>query len=99
MTGANEPITTPWDDDPLHYAAFIGCVRWALSEEKIIEQYRSETGDRFIPAASGFSRMIDQATGADRAFFQRFSDWVAENIYGTPETVFGADTSEQARAV
>jgi len=35
--------------------------------------------------------MIDQATGADIAFLQRFSDWVEENLFGSPDQIFSED--------
>lgn len=82
-------LKTSYDDDPIMYAAFVGCLHWALGEKIIVERYREETGDNFAPARSPEARMIDQATGADIAFLQSFSDWVEKNVFGSPEQVFG----------
>lgn len=85
----NAVLKTSWDNDPLMYPAFIGCLHWALGEDEIMERYREETGDRFTIGRSGIEQMIDGATGADIAFFQRFSDWVEREIFGTPDMVHG----------
>lgn len=62
-------ITTPWDD---HYMlpAFLGCVRWALGNDDIVASFRKETGGNL---------------SADFDSMQRFSNWVAENVFGKPE--------------
>ncbi|PYE88772.1 hypothetical protein [Phyllobacterium leguminum] len=73
------------------YPAFMGCVQWALGTDEIIKRYRDETGDKFEFGKSGIEQMVDQATGADFAFFQRFSDWVEREIFGTPEMVHGGN--------
>jgi hypothetical protein len=83
-------LKTSWDNDPLMYPAFIGCVRWALGEAEILKRYRDETGDRYELGRSGIEGMVDQAAGADFAFFQRFSDWVEREIFGTPDDVWEA---------
>ena len=82
-------LKTSYDDDPLMYASFVGCLHWALGDKKTVDRYREETGDNFSPASSPEARMIDQATAADIAFLQRFSDWFEKNIFGTPNQVFG----------
>lgn len=87
MTG--QFLKTSYDDDPLMYGFFIGCVRWALGEDAVLQRYREETGDRFQFAKNGIEKMIDQATGNDLAFFQRFADWVEVNLFGTPADVYG----------
>ncbi|WP_275790510.1 hypothetical protein [Pararhizobium gei] len=72
-------FTTPWDNDPLMLPAFVGCVSWALGNDEIVARYKMETGDTLfgIPGA-----------GEPAHFVQRFSDWVAENIFGTPDDVY-----------
>lgn len=82
---AAEPITTPWDDDPLMYPAFIGCVSWALGTPEIVAAFREKTGNQWQPARSGLDKMIDKATGVERKFMQEFSDFVADEIFGRPE--------------
>lgn len=84
-------LKTSYDNDPIMYGFSIGCVRWALGEEKVLEEYRNQTGDGFQPAKNPFEHMIDKATGNDLAFLQRFSDWVEVNLFGTPTQVYGGD--------
>lgn len=80
-------LITPYDDNRLHRAAFIGCLHWALGEPEILSRFRSETGNTWQPAKSPVDRMVDKATGADFNFMQEFSDWVAKNIYGMPDDI------------
>ncbi|WP_273727493.1 hypothetical protein [Brucella gallinifaecis] len=82
-------LKTSYDDDPLMYGFFIGCLRWALGHEEVLQRYRSETGNRYRVGKNALERMIDEATGADLAFLQSFSDWVEVNLFGTPEQVYG----------
>ena len=79
-------LKTSWDDHYM-YPAFIGCVRWALGEPEIMDAYRRETGDNWMPPAILIDKLIDEAAGADFAFCQRFSDWVEENVFGTPQAL------------
>lgn len=81
-------LKTAYDNDPLMYGFFINCVRWALGSEMVLAEYRKQTGDKFQPAKNHIERMIDQATGNELAFMQRFSDWVEINLFGTPEQVY-----------
>ena len=82
----SNPVTTPWDD---HYMlpAFISCVHWAIGEEEIIERFRKETGCNWKPGKTPLERMIDESTGIDRDFIQKFVNWVADEIFGKPEDV------------
>lgn len=89
MTADQQYLQTSYDGDPLMFAPFVGCLHWALADKKIVDRYREETGDNYSPASSLEARVIDEATGADMAFLQRFSDWFEKNILGTPEQVFG----------
>jgi hypothetical protein len=80
----SESITTPWDD---HYMlpAFLGCVSWALTEPDMLCRFREKTGNNWALGRPGLEQMIDRATGADRQFFQQFSDWVADEVFGKPD--------------
>jgi hypothetical protein len=77
-------LKTAWDG---HYMLpdFMGCVYWALGDAKTLGAYRKATGDNWTPPKTPAEKMIDQATGADTAFLQRFSDWVEQNLFGRPE--------------
>lgn len=78
-------LHNPFADDPLHGAAWVGCLRWAAGNPEVIAAYRADTGDAFKPALSGINRMIDEDSGADYAFVCRFAEWVTANVYGSPE--------------
>jgi len=69
--------------------AWLSCVHWALSTPEIVAAFRHETGNTWQPGASGLDRMIDAATGADRAFLESFIQWVNVNVWGPldPEAV------------
>lgn len=82
-------LKTSYDDDPLMYGFFIGCVRWALGKPEIMARYQAESGDQFQPALNSIERMIDKVTGNNLAFLQCFSDWVEINLFGTREQVYG----------
>lgn len=77
-----EYLTTPYDDDPLMLPAFLGCVRWALGNDELVARYKMETGDTLfdIPGA-----------GQAEHFIQRFSDWIAANVFGQPDDVYGGE--------
>ncbi len=79
-----ESLKTSWDG---HFMLpdFMGCLHWALGDEKTLSAYRKATGDKWTPPKNPAEKMIDQATGADTAFLQRFSYWVEENLFGRPE--------------
>lgn len=82
-------IKTSWDDDPLMYPAFMGCVSWALGNDEVMARFRADTGKTWTPGRTPIERMIDHATGVDLDFFQSFSDWVEANIFGTPDDLAG----------
>lgn len=86
MTGK---LKTSYDNDPIMYGFFVGCVHWALGNETVLDEYRRQTGDGFQAPQNPFDQMIDKATGNDLAFIQRFSDWVELNLFGTPDDVYG----------
>ena len=69
--------------DPLMQIAWADCLRWAIKEQKIIDQYLKETGDKWTAGRSPLDRMIDEASGADKAFVIRFVQWFNENIWGS----------------
>lgn len=83
--GDLKPISTPWDNDPLMYPAFIGCVHWALGKDEIVDAFRKKSGNTWQLGRTPIDRMIDRSTGVERDFMQQFSDYVADEIFGRPE--------------
>lgn len=64
-------------------AAWLGCVDFAISDSKTLEQYRSMTGDQYQFPKTPAEQMIDDETGNSRAFYTRFITWVNENVWGS----------------
>jgi hypothetical protein len=60
----------------------LGCLHWAIGNEKVLAWFKSETGSQYLPPRSAIERMIDEATGADTAFILKFAAWMTENIWG-----------------
>lgn len=77
-------IDHPWRDHWME-GAFLGCVSWALGKKELVDAYRAETGDVWEPARTAIDKMVDTATGSDKAFFEGFARWVADNVFGNPE--------------
>lgn len=78
-------LSTPWDGH-WRLAEYLGFVRWAMEEEKILGQYRDATGDAFKISAdkSGMDQQIQ--SGEVSAWLQRYSDWIAANVFGLPDS-------------
>lgn len=72
------PLTTPDYMAP----AWAGCLHWAIGCDEIREAFFEQTGCRWSPPRNGLDRMIDEATGADRAFIEKFVGWFNENVWG-----------------
>ncbi|NBB07873.1 hypothetical protein [Pseudomonas monteilii] len=81
-------LKTPWDGHWM-YGDYIGFLHHALGQKFYVDAYRKASGNKWTPAGTVAEQMVDQATGADLAFLQGFSDWIATNIFGTPDDVFG----------
>lgn len=72
----------PTDAPDYMAAAWLGCVSWAASNTDILQAFRDETGNRWVPPRSGLEAMIDAATGADWQFIKSFIEWVNVNVWG-----------------
>ncbi len=69
-------------DAALH-PAWLGCLSWAIQEPEVLAAFRAETGQTWTPGRSPIERMIDEATGADQAFFAAFAQWMNEHLWGS----------------
>lgn len=72
----------PKGDEEYLIGAWIGCLSWALGEPKVVDAFRADTGINYSPPRSGIDRMIDEATGADKAFIMAFLKWFNANVWG-----------------
>ena len=79
-------FVTPWTG---HWreGEFLSFVRWALGNDHIRRQYREATGDKFEPAAANADMDAQVESGEALAYIQRYADWLAENVFGTPDDV------------
>lgn len=84
------PIENPWTGHPFE-GEFLSFVSWAIRDPDVVGAFREATGNRWTPGIRAEERLIDQATGADRAFAEAFLHWVAENMFGLPDTVFAVE--------
>ena len=62
--------------------AWLGCLRWALSEPEIVAQFREETGNQWTPGRTPIESMIDDATGVAHDFIVSFIVWFNINVWG-----------------
>jgi hypothetical protein len=70
-------------DTPDYMAdAWVSCLHWAIAEPEVVARFRAETGNTYAPPKSGLERMIDEASGADKAFAEEFVEWFNENVWG-----------------
>lgn len=72
----------PSGDEAYLLPAWLGCLRWAMGEEKIMAQFEKDTGEKWIPGRSPIERMVDDACGVQKEFFEKFAKWMNENIWG-----------------
>lgn len=79
-------IKTPWDGH-WRLSEYLGFVQWAMAQAGLRAQYRQATGDQFEPAASGKPMEEQIESGQAMAWLQRYSDWLAENVFGMPADV------------
>ncbi|MBS0343805.1 MAG: hypothetical protein JSS56_25145 [Proteobacteria bacterium] len=62
--------------------AWLGCIHYALGNNEMLAAFRAETGNNWTPGRTGFDRMIDEATGAERAFLEQFIRWANVAVWG-----------------
>ena len=65
--------------------AWLGCLRYTISDDEMMAAFRKETGNWWEPAANPLSRMIDESSGADIDFFRALAKWMNENVWGDPD--------------
>lgn len=79
------------DPKPFGYGTFmegdfLACAQWAITEPKIVAQFREDTGETWEPGRTPIEKMVDSATGATNGFCHKFLQWVVNNVWG-PEGV------------
>ncbi|MDG2571046.1 hypothetical protein P7L87_26180 [Vibrio parahaemolyticus] len=69
-------------EDALMRQAWLDCLHWAVGEADILARFRVETGNNWEPGTTPEKILIDQATGAGRAFFEAFVPWLNTSVWG-----------------
>lgn len=79
--------------EPIMIGAFVGCVRWALGDDKIRKSFEKETGltFSFLHNRNPIDAMIDKASGREAEIFAKFADWVVVNIWGREDDIGHTD--------
>jgi hypothetical protein len=70
--------------------AWAGFVQYAITDERVVEQFERETGVKFSVATTPIDRMIDEATGRVETDIEKFVLWVTERYWGVeyaPEAI------------
>lgn len=72
-------------DDTPECMAFIwvACLRFAVGEQGIVEQFEKDTGNRYVAPRNGLEAAIDEATGLPQQVAREFILWVNKNIWGS----------------
>lgn len=80
--------------DPLMVPPWFGCLQWAMTSDEILAKFRADTGNQWRPARNGIDQMVDEACGADSAFFREFAKWMNENLWGSLGIIAGEQADE-----
>ena len=64
------------------HPAWFGCLHWALGNAEMVAAFREDTGHAWTPGRTPLDRMVDEATGADKAFLEAFAAWMNANVWG-----------------
>lgn len=64
------------------HPAWLSCLSWAMTEPEILAAFRQDTGHAWAPGRTPLDRMVDEATGADKAFLEAFAAWMNVHVWG-----------------
>jgi hypothetical protein len=67
---APDLITKHFPDDLIMTPAWVDCLHWSIGEPEILAEFRVDTGCDFTPRLTSIDRMINEATGRERAFVE-----------------------------
>jgi hypothetical protein len=82
VTGLNIEALRPADTPEYMTGAWLGCISYALGDPGVVALFRAETGNQWQPGLTAIDQAIDEATGADRAFFEAFIRWANVHVWG-----------------
>lgn len=70
------------EDNPIMQGAWAACLSYTIRRTDAPAQFEAESGLKFTPAKNGIEKMIDDATGYEADFLEKFIDWFNVNIWG-----------------
>jgi hypothetical protein len=88
MTRANPHIKAPdlitkhIPTAPLMAQAWDDCLHYTSSDPEALAAFHADTGSTFTLGRTPIDRMIDKATGRERAFVEQYLTWLTENVWG-----------------
>ena len=78
------PIHCP-ETDVLMQIAWRDCLMFTVENKNMLTQFSKDTGYKVIPpATSPLAKMIDEATGVNADFPEKFVEWFNKTIWGPP---------------
>jgi hypothetical protein len=72
-------------EDPLVAVIWFSCLKWAIGQQNIVDEFRAETGNTWTPGKTGLDQMIDRSSGAEADFMRQFAEWFDKAIWGPME--------------
>ena len=78
------PLMPP-DTPDYMLPAWYGCIHWAIGKAEIVDAFRKETGNQWLPGKTPLEKAIDAACRADDSFITAFILWANENVWGKLE--------------
>lgn len=68
------------------FEAWCDCMSWAIGEKVIRKQFELDTDMHYKLPNSPLDKMIDEATGYEKDYIEKFIIWANENIWGNVES-------------
>jgi hypothetical protein len=62
---------------------WLACLRYCLGQDEMVAAFRQATRNQWSPGITPLDNAIDTATGAGKAFFADFAQWMNDNIWGS----------------
>jgi hypothetical protein len=69
---APDLITTYLPDDPILAQVWFDCLRWSVTEPEMLAAFHVDTGCDSMSGLTPIDRVIDEATGNERAFVEQY---------------------------
>ncbi len=62
--------------------AWLGCMRYAISEPEIVAAFREDTGNQWKPPANTLEALVDSQLNRQEEFLVKFITWANTNVWG-----------------